>query len=259
MKQNLLMIKSLVKVSFLQAMSYRLDVLFGLLSSVIWLGVPIIFFKVLYLNVDQIAGWTFNETLLLVGVYTLIDGIMMAFLVSSMPSLEQDIREGTLDNILLKPINPQLYYFCHAIDFTQFLNALLGLAVIVYATWGYQFRLTQILLFIISCLAGSILYYSLWFLWTITTFWFPTNFGRSDLFLSLIQLSRYPSSIYRGAGSILFNFLLPFGMVATPATVVLLHKSMAVLIVQLLVAGVFALLDMLFWKLGISKYDGAGR
>ncbi|MBA1394554.1 multidrug transporter, partial [Lactobacillus sp. XV13L] len=64
MKQNLLMIKSLVKVSFLKTMSYRLDVLFGLLSSAIWLGVPIIFFKVLYLNVDQIAGWTFRATLL---------------------------------------------------------------------------------------------------------------------------------------------------------------------------------------------------
>ncbi|MBA1394779.1 multidrug transporter, partial [Lactobacillus sp. XV13L] len=164
----------------------------------------------------------FRATLLLVGVYTLIDGIMMAFLVSSMPSLEQDIREGTLDNILLKPINPQLYYFFHSIDFTQFLNALLGLAVIIYASRGYSFSLAQIGLFVISCLAGGTLYYSLWFLWTISAFWFPTNFGRSDLFLSMVQIGRYPASIFRGAGSILFNFLLPFGMVATPASVVLL-------------------------------------
>ncbi|WP_294919851.1 ABC-2 family transporter protein [uncultured Lactobacillus sp.] len=66
----------------------------------------------LILNRSQtIAGWTYKECLLLVGVYTMLDGFLMAFLVKSMPKLEKDIREGTLDSILLKPINAKVCYF----------------------------------------------------------------------------------------------------------------------------------------------------
>ncbi|WP_173004761.1 ABC-2 family transporter protein, partial [Lactobacillus helveticus] len=54
-------------------------------------------------------------------------------------------------------------------------------------------------------------------------------------------------------------FLLPFGLVATPATVVLLQSSYKLLLLQLLVTIIFINLDMLFWKLGVRKYDGAGR
>ncbi|MEB3365173.1 ABC-2 family transporter protein [Lactobacillus sp. R2/2] len=56
----------------------------------------------IYLSVDTIGGWTYKECLLLVGVYTMLDGFLMAFLVKSMPKMENDIREGTLDSVLLK-------------------------------------------------------------------------------------------------------------------------------------------------------------
>lgn len=260
MKSKLKLIKELVKIAFLESVSFRLDTLFGILSSVFWLGIPIAFFKVIYLNVDTIGGWTFNECLLLVGVYTMLDGFLMAFLVRSMPMLETDIREGTLDSILLKPINTKIFYFFRSIEFTQFINSLLGLAVVIFACRSYAIGLLQVLCFIISCVLGSILYYSLWYLWTISAFWFPTNFGRTDLFLSMIQMSRYPATIYRGFGSAIFNFILPFGLVACPATIVLLHPNqLQILAVQLLVASVFLFLDAFIWKLGLKKYDGAGR
>lgn len=260
MRKNFIFVKSLTKVAVLESLTFRLDIIFGILSSMIWIGVPIIFFKVIYLNVNSIAGWSFKECLLLIGIYTLIDSIMMAFLVKSMPRLENDIREGTLDTILLKPINPQLFYFFGSIDFTQFLNGFLGLAIIFYASRGFGCTATQIFLASLASILGGTIYYSLWFLWTISTFWFPTNFGRTDLFLSMIQISRYPSSIYKGTGSLLFNFLIPLGMVASPAALILIRPEKEfIVIIQFLIAVIFVVLDILVWKLGVRKYDGAGR
>lgn len=260
MKHKIKLIKSLIKIALLESVSFRLDTLFGILSSILWLGIPIAFFKVIYLNVDTIGGWTFQACLLLVGVYTMLDGFLMAFLVKSMPLLERDIREGTLDSILLKPINTKLFYFFRSIEFTQFINAILGLAVIIYACQGAAIKPVQVLLFICSCALGCILYYSLWYLWTISAFWFPTNFGRTDLFLSMIQMSRYPATIFRGLGNLMFNVILPFGLVACPATVILLFPGREFVIVpQLIVALVFILLDHYVWQLGIKKYDGARR
>lgn len=260
MKNKLKLVKSLSKMALLESVSFRLDTLFGILSSILWLGVPIAFFKVIYLNVDTIGGWTYDECLLLVGVYTMLDGFLMAFLVKSMPMLEKDIREGTLDSVLLKPINANLFYFFRSIEFTQFINAILGLVVIVFACHGKTIGFLQLFLFSCSCILGCILYYSLWFLWTISAFWFPTNFGRTDLFLNMIQMSRYPAAIYRGVGNLIFNFILPFGLIACPATIALLKpNSWRIIVVQLIVAILFLFSDSIFWKLGLRKYDGAGR
>lgn len=259
LNKNLRLIKALVRIAFLESFSFRLDMLFGLLSSIIWMGIPIIFFKVIFLNVDKIVGWTFNECLLLVGIYTFIDGFMMGFLIRSMPKLEYDIREGSLDSILVKPLNSQLYYFFRSIDFTQFLNSLLGVGVIIYALTLVKFNWLQLVLALISCILGGIIYYSLWFIWVISAFWFPTNFGRTDLFLSMITIGRYPSVIYKGVGYFIFNFLLPFGLIATPATVVLIRSNDEIMLLQLIVTIVFVALDVILWKLGVRKYDGAGR
>lgn len=260
MKNKLKLIRDLSKVALLESISFRLDTIFGMISSVLWLGIPIAFFKVIYLNVDTIGGWSFNECLLLVGVYTMLDGFLMAFLVKSMPLLEKDIREGTLDSVLLKPINTKLFYFFRSIEFTQFINAILGLIIVVIACQGKAISCEQLVLFIFSCLFGCILYYSLWYLWTISAFWFPTNFGRTDLFLSMIQMSRYPAVIYRGIGNLIFNFLLPFGLIACPATIVLLNaKKWSIVLIQFTVAILFLFCDNYVWNLGLKKYDGAGR
>ncbi|MEB3364319.1 ABC-2 family transporter protein [Lactobacillus sp. R2/2] len=165
-------------------MSFRLDTVFGIISSVLWLGIPIAFFKVIYLNVDTVGGWSFKECFLLVGVYTMLDGFLMAFLVKSMPKMEADIREGTLDSVLLKPINTKLFYFFSSIEFTQLINSVLGLSsnyLCVSRISKLVISPTSLFLYF-PVYVGCILYYSLWYLWTISAFWFPTNFGRNDLF-----------------------------------------------------------------------------
>lgn len=240
-KKNLRLTKALIKVAILDSFSFRLDMLFGLLSSIIWIGIPIIFFKIIFLNVNSIIGWSFNECLLLIGIYTFIDGIMMSFLIRSMPKLEYDIREGELDSILIKPMHAQLYYFLRSIDFTQLLNSLLGIIVIVYALISIKFTGESLFLSFLSCLLGCSVYYSIWFIWTISTFWFPTNFGRADLFLSMVTIGRYPSTIYKGVGFFIFNFLLPFGLIATPAAMIIVFSYYKIILIQVAVTVILRL------------------
>lgn len=259
MNKKFCLIKALIKIAILESFSFRLDMLFGLFSSIIWIGIPIIFFKIIFLNVDSIGGWSFNECLLLVGIYTFIDGIMMSFLIRSMPKLEYDIREGGLDAVLVKPMSAQLYYFFRSIDFTQLLNSLLGIGIVIYALTTIKFTGIYLIFSFISCILGGAIYYSIWFIWTISAFWFPTNFGRTDLFLSMITIGRYPSTIYTGIGALAFNFLLPFGLIATPAALVLIKSNYKLILLQLIVAIIFINLDVFIWKWGIKKYDGAGR
>lgn len=54
--KNIRLIRALIKIAILDSFSFRLDMLFGLFSSIIWMGIPIIFFKIIFLNVDNIVG-----------------------------------------------------------------------------------------------------------------------------------------------------------------------------------------------------------
>ncbi|WP_294919849.1 ABC-2 family transporter protein [uncultured Lactobacillus sp.] len=59
---------------------------------------------------------------------------------------------------------------------------------------------------------------------------------------------------------LLFNFILPFGLIACPATIILIRpEEWHILLLQLLVALIFVVLDHVIWNLGLKKYDGAGR
>lgn len=260
MRSQISTIQKLLQMSLMRSASFSSDFIFGILSAVLWLGIPIVFFKMIYLNVDTIAGWSWYQTLLLVGIYTMVDGLMMTFLVQNLPTLEHDIREGQLDSILLKPIDTQLYYFFYAVDFTQLVNFIFGLTVTIYALIHLSINWLYLPIALLCMLAGCILYYAIWFLWTITVFWLPTNFGRSDLFLSMIQMGRYPNTIYRGFGKLLFLVILPVGMIATPTALALLGRLTWFGFLGVIVLALVSLvLSRLVWLCGLRRYDGAGR
>ncbi|WP_261809490.1 ABC transporter permease [Levilactobacillus humaensis] len=253
-------ILALLKSGITETLSFSSDVLFGIISSGLWIGILILFFKIIFLNVDTIAGWTWSETLMLLGVYTTIDGLMMSLLVQNLPKLEHDIREGNLDMVLMKPIDAQLFYIFRSVDTTQLLNSLLGVLVVLYASTKSSISLINLLLFLVMIVGGCVLYYSIWFLWTITTFWFPSNFGRTDLFMSVIQVGRYPSSIYKGVGKVVFMAIIPLGLIATPSALAITGKmSLQYFFMTWLLVIVFVCIDRFFWKKGLKKYDGAGR
>ncbi|NRO49701.1 hypothetical protein IMAU30132_02084 [Lactobacillus helveticus] len=75
----------------------------------------------------------------------------------------------------------------------------------------------------------------------------------------MITIGRYPAPIYKGVGYFIFNFLMPFGLIATPSAMVLILSSYKIMLIQLIVTVIFVSLDIFLWKLGVKKYDGSGR
>jgi len=254
----------LLKLGLKADASFSLDFLFGIVSSILWIGIPIAFFKLLFLKIDTFDGWTYAQILTLIGIYTIIDGLMMGLLIRSMRALENDILSGALDQNLLKPIDTQILYLFKSVSLVQLVNVFFGLAIVVFSVVLQRKipTLTELLFTftLVSIFMGCIIYYSIWFIVVISAFWFPSTVSRSELFLSVIGVGKYPSTIFTGLIKVILYFILPLVLIANPAMEILANDSFQMFIkVQVPVSVLAILLCRFLWKKGLKRYESAGR
>lgn len=261
MKKIKILLK-LIRLGIKSDASFTVDFLFGIMSSIFWIGIPIIFFKFLFLNIETFDGWHYDQILTLVGIYTIIDGLMMGLLIRSMGMLESDILDGRLDQFLIKPFDTQLFYLFRSVNFIQLINVVFGLAILIWSLTLQQKapQLIEMLLSLTSILFGCMIYYSIWFLIVMTTFWWPSTVSRSELFLGVVGMSRYPSTIFTGSVKFFLTYVIPLLVIANPAARVLTGKSYgSQLTTQLLVGCSLLMVCRFLWQKGLKRYEGAGR
>lgn len=260
--KNIKISLKLIKLGIKADSSFSLDFLFGLISSILWIGIPLIFFRLLFLNINDFEGWGFYQVLTLVGTFTIVDGIMMGLLIRGMPALEKDILNGTIDQYLLKPFDTQLFYLFRSVNLVQLVNGFFGVVVLI---WGLasQNRMVTVfewILFLFSLFVGCVIYYTIWLLIVLTSFWSPSNVSRTELFLSIIGMGRYPSSIFKGVIKIFLTYVIPLTLIANPATRIILGMTYKKeLMIQILVGFISIIISRIMWKKGLKKYEGTGR
>ena len=59
-------------------------------------------------QVEDLNGWSHAELLAVMGVYTLVGGVIGTFIQPNMERLIHDVRQGTLDYVLTKPDDGQV-------------------------------------------------------------------------------------------------------------------------------------------------------
>ncbi|MBK9927011.1 MAG: ABC-2 family transporter protein [Anaerolineales bacterium] len=92
--------------SFTMGIVYRFGFIFAILGNIVYLGVAYYLWKSIYRHADVIHGLTFNETFLYVGLGSAIFILLKTY---ADWFIHYDIREGTIANYLIKPIDVGLY------------------------------------------------------------------------------------------------------------------------------------------------------
>ncbi|MGE6575990.1 ABC transporter permease [Paenibacillus xylanexedens] len=251
----------MLSLSFLKDIEYRANLYAMLFSGLIWVFIPLVLFKAIYLNIDTIAGWTWHDMLLLIGSYTIIDSLMMFLLINNMNQLQSDIMDGKLDQLLTKPIDSQFYVSFKNVNYSQLFNVFPGILMIVYVfyTTPLEINITTLLIYLIYLILGMLIYYSVWFIWTALSFWLPNIRSRERLFLDAILMARFPLPIYKGLFGILFTYIIPLAVIANPAALVLMGKLTWVEgIVVLILALVMVSISRIVWQKGLNSYSSAG-
>ncbi|MBW4486661.1 MAG: ABC transporter permease [Trichocoleus desertorum ATA4-8-CV12] len=239
-------------------MEYRLNFVLSAFTSLGNLAGSLFGLFLFYRTGYTFEGWSWAEALVVLGVFTVFQGFSSTFLGPNLNHIVQHVQQGTLDFVLLKPINSQFWLSTRTVSPWGLPDVVFGCLVIGYAGQQLGIGLSAYLLGAVPLLFGFISLYSLWFMLGATSIWFVKIYNVTEVLRGLLEAGRYPMVAYPVAYRFFFTFIVPVAFLTTIPSEALLGR---VELVWLLGAGLLAvalfLASRLFWQFALRFYTSA--
>ena len=217
---------ALWKNSVTREMIFKSNFLLWIVVESLWFGLQLSFIAVLYLHTAHIGSWTKWEVVLLIGASHFIQQVFQAFFLINCANLSELVRTGKLDFLLLLPVNTRFVVSLRQVDLGAFVNAMSAIGVMAYAARQMHFTpgLGQTVGFLVLCLAGIAIHYSLMLLLASISFWTVKAQGIVWGYYNLFQIARMPDEAFRGLFKAVFTFAIPMLLVANVPVRLLTNK-----------------------------------
>src|SRR5947209_4744424 len=82
-------------------MAFRANFLVKIFVEMLWLGILLVFYQMIFAKTSAVAGWGQYEYLFYVGCHFTLTGIIETFFLSNCVEFSDLIRSGDLDHYLL--------------------------------------------------------------------------------------------------------------------------------------------------------------
>lgn len=250
----------LIKQSTIRAMAYKVNFIIVLVSNLAYFLIQLLFMKVIFTEVDSIAGWSKYEMFFYIGTFSIIDGLWVFgpyFNLLEIPSL---IREGGLDSYLLKPVNSQFLVTLRKVDIGSIISMFSGVAIVIYAAVKGHIKVApmNIGLYILLIFLALLVEYSVYLLLLCLAFWM-VKVDFADVVHGIVcYFSNKPSDIYSGVIKKIITFFLPYGLVMTIASKAAISKVTGrEFIYGICISLIFFIISSLVWKLSLKHYSSA--
>lgn len=260
MLRHLRLVALFARVSLQNETAYRFDFFLKLAVALAQLAGELLSLWVIFSNTRRVAGWSAAEVIILLGVFRMMVGIIGAFVAPNMRRIMEDIRNGTLDFVLTKPIDSQFYVTFRQMLVWRAVDTLLGLflAIAGALAMARHVPLTHVACFGLMLAAGAIVIYSFWLILATSVFWFTRIDNIEMVFWNVFEAGRYPIDIYRPWVRWTLTFLLPLAFLTTfPAAALAGKATTGGLAAAAVVAPAMLLLASWFWRFGLRHYSGA--
>jgi ABC-2 type transport system permease protein len=242
------------------AMQYRLEFLVEGAMAFFWMAWAVVPLLVVYGHRPSVAGWTFEQALVVVGLFILMKGVLEGAVNPSLASVVEHIRKGTMDFILLKPADAQFLVSTAKFEPWRVVDVASGLIVVAWAfvRMGRAPAPADVAVALVLGACALWTLYSLWILVVSAAFFVVKVDNLSFLFLSIFDAARWPITVFTGFWRVLFTVVVPLALMTTfPAEALLgrLPPFTAALSVGGTVA--FALVTRAAWTRAIGRYTSA--
>src|SRR6516165_12770040 len=103
---------SLARYSFAREMAFRGNFIARVSVEVIWLGILLLFYRVVFQQTKLVAEWSEYEYLFFVGCFYALGVVIEMLFLENCTTFADLIRSGDLDFYLLRPIDEQFLVTC---------------------------------------------------------------------------------------------------------------------------------------------------
>ena len=241
-------------------LEYRVNFVANVTLSIFWLGWAAAGVSVYFRFADEVAGWTYDELLVVVGLFFAVNGLRQALITPNLARMTEYIRQGTLDFLLTKPIDAQFIVSLRHVGVYNWLDPVLGvaLATVGLAAAGRGVTVAALGAFVVLLVAGVLLMYAMALALMSTAVWTVSSEGMDDVLQGVVEVARLPVQMYRGVLQTVLTVGAPVAFLTTfPAEALLGRADARLLVIAPAVAAIAVVGASTFWRLALRSYAGA--
>jgi ABC-2 type transport system permease protein len=249
-----------LRLHALNELQYRTNFFLQVLQSASQVAGALVSVGLIYGHVDELNGWTRPQLFAAIGVYTLLGGVMRAFIQPAMMRLMNDVQSGTFDFALTKPADAELLVSVRAVDVWQALDVIIGAVIVSIAITQLSGSIGpgDALAFAGLLVAGTVIIYCVWLSIAAATFWFVRVDFVDALYVGIFRAAQYPIGIYPAWLRVSLTVVIPLGVAVTaPSAAITSRLDAATLVVAAGVALLSLLISRIVWRRGVRRYSGA--
>ena len=258
--QTVKLLSAFLKVNIQMALAYRADTVVNILLNIMWLGWELLSLNIIFSNTTTLGGWGLGELIALLGVFRLVNTLMIALIWPNTEKFNQSIRDGSMDYTILQPVNSMFLVTFSRITVWRIWDLVLAIILIIVGInmAGDITTPLNILTFILLAITGTLIIYSLWIVLIALTFWFTKFDNNVTILQALLDAGRYPSTVYPVWLRVIVTFVIPIAVATTIPLQALrgeLEPGRILLFIGVSIISFWIATKV--WKLGLKRYSGA--
>tara|TARA_Y100001968_G_scaffold208709_1_gene191814 strand:- start:279 stop:1073 length:795 start_codon:yes stop_codon:yes gene_type:complete len=260
LRRYLMIYSKFLYTSLASELEYKTNILIDFITAIFSLLGSIFLLSIFFNNNANIGGWKFEQALIIQGIYTILNGITNTWFNPNLTEIVKHIREGTLDFVLLKPVDSQFFISLKKISPSGLLEIILGICLLLYCIKINQIDLNLVFssLCLITLICSICILYSLWFFISTTTIWFVKTWNATEVLRSFLYIGRFPLNSFSFSLRIFFSIFIPIAFITTiPSEVFLGIAEMWKILLEVIISGIFLFSSRKFWLFALKYYTSA--
>jgi len=213
----------------------------------------------------DLVGWNFPDLALLYAFHILSYSIGASMSFTQMRDLEEQVRVGTFDVLMTKPISAWVYLVFSRFNIGYAGHVILGVGVMAWAlvTAEIDWSIGWVAYFLLSLMSAALVTGAIMTAIGATALIWTRSNHLYSLYFGFWELSRYPLNVFPAGIQWVMLTIVPVAFMAAVPCAVLLGKPVPVLgdwagPAALLAGPALALLAVVLWRHAMGKYQGAG-
>src|SRR4051795_9510743 len=252
----------MLRNSLIRELSFKTNFILWMIVEVLWFCGQIVFFGIIFGQVDRIGDWTKWEVILLVGTHQMIAQLFQAFFFVNVSNIPELVRTGKLDSLLALPIDSQFAVSTKQFGLDSVINAIVGAVVVCVSLskLGVVPTASSIILYIVALGFGIAVHYSIMLSLAAVSFWIVRAQGLVYGYFNFLNIARYPDVIYPRLFRLIFSWIIPVVIVANiPARILIksLGQPLPLMLQMIAASSIVFLLSRGFWKFALRHYSSA--
>ncbi len=243
-------------------MEYKLDFTMGALGLFISQVIQLLFLGIIFSQIPNLKGWSFNEILFIYGFSLIPKGIDHLLFDNLWMIGYQIVNKGEFDKYLTRPINSLFYVTVENFQVDAFGELIMGIVLVAYSVVQLLSHIVWYRIFVLLLIVpfAVLIFTSLKIITASIAFWTKQSGHVIHMVYMVNDFAKYPVTIYNNVVKVIITYILPFAFTAYyPAGYFLrgqdgLFSVVGTILISVTLFGI----SLFVWNKGVKSYESAG-